>query len=75
MQNLDISLSLYFFYWIEYIYLKTFPYHMILRLWDIFLVRGEVFLYEIALCIIRIQERDILNVGFLFIFSYLLRIY
>ena len=62
MQSLDISLSLYFFYWIEYLFIKTFPYHMILRLWDIFFVRGEVFLYEIALGIIKIQEKDILNV-------------
>jgi hypothetical protein len=62
MQSLDISLSLYFFHWIEYIFLKTFPYHMLLRLWDLFLVRGEVFLYEIALGIIKIQEKDILNV-------------
>jgi hypothetical protein len=59
---LDISLSLFFYDWIEYLYIRTLPYNVLLRLWDLFLVRGEVVLYEVALTIIKIQEKDLMNV-------------
>jgi hypothetical protein len=32
---------------------------MLLRIWDIYLLKGEVFLYEVALCIMKIQEKDL----------------
>ena len=62
LTNLDISISLFFYDWIEYLYIKTFPYKYLIRIWDIILVRGEVVLYEVALSIIKIQEKDLINV-------------
>lgn len=32
---------------------------MLLRIWDIYLLKGEVFLYEVALCIMKIQEKEL----------------
>lgn len=35
---------------------------MLLRIWDIYLLKGEVFLYEVGLCIIKIQEKDLISI-------------
>lgn len=44
-----------------YIY-RTFKYETLLRIWDIYLLKGEVFLYEVGLCIIKIQEKDLMSI-------------
>ena len=32
-----------------------------MRIWDIYLLKGEIFLFELALGIIQIQEKDLKN--------------
>jgi len=58
---MDVSTSLYFFNWVENIFIKFFKYETLLRIWDIYLLKGEVFLYEVGLCIIKIQEKDLIR--------------
>jgi hypothetical protein len=41
---------------------RTFKYETLLRIWDIYLLKGEVILYELGLCIIRIQEKDLISI-------------
>ena len=33
-----------------------------MRIWDIYLLKGEVFLYEVGLCIIKIQEKYLMSI-------------
>ena len=67
-KNLDIHIKLFFYDWIEYVYTKTFKYETLLRIWDCYLAKGEIFLYELALSIIKLQEKDLINVK-LFIYN------
>ena len=46
-------------------YFSTFPYEFCLRIWDCYLIRGEIFIYEVALALIKIQEHEIVNVNIL----------
>lgn len=62
-RNLDISIRLFFYDWVEYLYTKTFKYETVLRLFDCLLVKGEIFVYEVAISIIKLQEKDLLNVS------------
>jgi hypothetical protein len=62
-RNLDISIRLFFYDWVEYLYTKTFKYETVLRLFDCLLVKGEIFIYEVAISIIKLQEKDLLNVS------------
>jgi hypothetical protein len=60
-QRMDISTRLYFFYWIENLFCETFEDEQLFRVWDMYLIKGEVVLYEIALSIIKLQERELLH--------------
>jgi hypothetical protein len=42
--------------------IRTFKYETLLIVWDIYLLKGEVFLYEVGLCIIKIQEKDLVSI-------------
>jgi len=35
---------------------------MLLRLWDYYIIKGEILIYEISLAILKIQEKDLMNV-------------
>lgn len=45
----------------EFLYLKFFKFKTNLRLWDNYLMKGERFLFEIGLGIIKIQEKELKN--------------
>ena len=59
--KLEITPELYFNKWISSFFIKTFPYDVLLKLWDNYIVKGEVFLFEIALTILKIQENNLLG--------------
>ena len=69
-KNLDISTNLFFYDWVEFIFLKCFSksfesfrfYH---KLFDLFLIRGEVFLYELGICLIQVQQKELLSVSYI----------
>jgi hypothetical protein len=44
-----------------YTHSRTFNYETLLRIWDIYLLKGEIFLYEVAICILKIQEKDLMS--------------
>ena len=60
-KNLDISFRLFFYDWIEYLFTKTFKYEILLRIWDNYLIRGDIFIYEVALSIIKLQDKELIN--------------
>lgn len=47
---------------------------MVLRLWDIYLIKGDIFIYEIALAILKMEENDLLNLPMSSILTNLKRI-
>lgn len=59
--KMEISTKLYFFNWLENLYTESFEYSHILKLWDMLFLKGECVLYEVALAIISLQEKELLN--------------
>ena len=62
--KLEITPELYFNKWISSFFIKTFTYDVLLKLWDNYIVKGEVFLFEIALTILKIQENNLLGLTY-----------
>ena len=60
-KNLDISSELFLVYWFENIFSFTFDYHLLRRIYDLYLLHGECILFQVALTIIKIQEDELLN--------------
>ena len=63
LTKLELTPELYFNKWISYFFIKVFPYDVLLKLWDNYIVKGEVFLFEIALTILKMQENDCLGLA------------
>ena len=64
LTKLEITPELYFNKWISSFFIKVFPYDVLLKLWDNYIVKGEVFLFEISLTILKIQENDCLGLAY-----------
>lgn len=58
-ENMEISIGLYFFYWVENLFAETFEFEFLVRVWDMLLLKGEVLIYELALAIIKYQEKEL----------------
>lgn len=41
---------------------RTFEYETVLRIWDNYLLKGNIFVFEVAVAIVKIQEKELLNV-------------
>ena len=63
LTKLEITPELYFNKWISSFFIKVFPYDILLKLWDNYIVKGEVFLFEISLTILKMQENDCLGLA------------
>ena len=63
LTKLELTPELYFNKWISFFFIKVFPYDVLLKLWDNYIVKGEVFLFEIALTILKMQENDCLGLA------------
>jgi hypothetical protein len=57
----DIEIKLFFHKWIKYLFVKTFQYHIVLRIWDNFFLKGEIFVFEVSLAILAILEKELLE--------------
>ena len=60
-KNLDISSELFLVSWFENIFSFTFDYHILRRIFDLYLLHGEYILFQVGLTIIKIQEDELLN--------------
>ena len=47
--------------WFEYFYIKSFKYDVVLRIWDNYFLKGEIYLYKIALYIFKKEEEELIN--------------
>ena len=64
LNKLEITPKLYFNKWISSFFIKTFSYDVLLKLLDNYIVKGEVFLFEIALTILKLQENNLLGLTY-----------
>ena len=59
--NLEISHELYFIPWVTEIFSSSLSYKLLLRVLDLFLINGEYVIFQIGLCILSVQEDDLLD--------------
>eukprot|EP01029_Cantina_marsupialis_P023951 TRINITY_DN604226_c0_g1_i1.p1 TRINITY_DN604226_c0_g1~~TRINITY_DN604226_c0_g1_i1.p1 ORF type:complete len:494 (-),score=127.66 TRINITY_DN604226_c0_g1_i1:437-1918(-) len=60
-EEIGITPEMYFFVWYMTVFMRAFPLEVVARLWDCFLVEGEVFLFKTAIGIIKLLEPTILK--------------
>ena len=72
--KMEINASFYLNYWIEYAFIKSVNYNTLLRLWDVYLVNGEVFWFEVALAVMKMVENDLYSLPVVGVVSYLKKI-
>ena len=59
--KLEITPCLYLVKWFETMYTKTFKYKTVVRIWDLFMVKGESVLFSVAIAFLKLQQDDLLN--------------
>lgn len=64
--------NLFFYEWVPCLFSKFFRYKSLTRLWDSFLLKKEVFVYEVALALLLFMEKDLRQATFEEIKNYLL---
>ncbi|KHN75498.1 TBC1 domain family member 14 [Toxocara canis] len=62
--QLDVRPDLYLIEWVYTLYAKSLPLDVTCRVWDMFLRDGEEFLFKTALGILRLYERQLLEMDF-----------
>ncbi|VDK53225.1 unnamed protein product [Anisakis simplex] len=62
--ELDVRPDLYLIEWVYTLYAKSLPLDVTCRVWDMFLRDGEEFLFKTALGILRLYERQLLEMDF-----------
>lgn len=58
-QLFGYNTNLFFYDWIPSMFLKFFKVKTSLRLWDLFIIKKEVFVYEIAIGLLLFMEKDL----------------
>ena len=58
---LDFNINIFFYKWVEFLFLKTFNYNICLRIFDNFIIKGEIFIFEISLATLFILKNSIIN--------------
>ena len=69
--NLEISHELYFIPWVTEIFSSSLSYKLLLRVLDLYLINGEYVIFQIGLCILSVQEDDLLDLTISEIFKLL----
>ena len=59
--NFEITPSLYLCDWFENLFCKVLNYDIVIRIWDLFLLKGEYIIFQTAIAIIILQEENLLN--------------
>ncbi len=72
--KLEITPHFYIVPWFEELFTRTFSYKILLRIFDLFLINGEIVLYQTSLAILKILEEDLLNLTINDVFKVLERI-
>jgi len=60
-KELQFNTNIFFYKWIEFLFLKTFNYKICLRIFDNFIIKGEIFIFQISIATLYILRKEILN--------------
>ena len=60
-QEINFPLTSWISFWIQMCYINVFPNHIVLRIWDYFLVYGISFLLSLGLSIVEYLYEDLIN--------------
>ena len=60
-KELQFNTNIFFYKWIEFLFLKTFNYKICLRIFDNFILKGEIFVFEVSIATLYVLRKDILK--------------
>ena len=60
----EISAEIYLLDWFLTAFTKTLPFHIATRVWDGFLLEGEIFLFRTAISILKVSKSKLKNASF-----------
>ena len=60
-KELQFNVNIFFYKWIEFLFLKTFKYEICLRILDNFLIKGHISIFEISIATLHTLKKTILN--------------
>ena len=61
IQTLNISLFTVFYRWTKDLFLKVFPYNLSLIIFDNFIIKGKIFIYQVSLAILLHYQKDLIH--------------
>ena len=61
LKELQFNTNIFFYKWIEFIFLKTFNYKICLRIIDNFLIKGHISIFEVSIAALNTLKKEILN--------------
>ena len=60
-KELQFNINIFFYKWVEFLFLKTINYKICQRIFDNFILKGEIFVFELSIAILYILRKEILN--------------
>jgi hypothetical protein len=63
-KSINFSISNLYYKWTKNLFLKMFNYNICLMIFDNFLIRGKIFIFQVALAILIIKQKEIINSNF-----------
>ncbi|KAJ6251973.1 rab-gtpase-tbc domain-containing protein-related [Anaeramoeba flamelloides] len=63
-QNENIMPSMYASSWFLTIFARVLPFPLVLRIWDIYLYEGMIFIFRISLAILKVNQKKLLSLPF-----------
>ena len=61
INRLNNSLFFVFYSWTKNLFLKVFPYNISLVIFDNFIIKGKIFIFQVALAILIINQKELIN--------------
>ena len=50
-----------FYRWVKSLFLKIFPYELCLLIFDNFIIKGKIFIFQVALVILIINQKELIH--------------
>ena len=63
-KSINFSISNLYYKWTKNLFLKMFDYNICLMIFDNFIIRGKIFTFQVALAILIIKQKEIINSDF-----------
>ena len=71
IKGLNHSLFFVFYSWTKNLFLKVFPYNTSLIIFDNFIIKGKIFIFQVALAILIIKQKELISYDIKKLYLYL----